>query len=119
VQVKATGAQLSQLQRLLYLLENCLAIVLEHFIACLPRPAGSAMAADDEAPMDGAGLRQPGLEDAQKLGHPGDLSHFASRMRQTCARVEEVVELVQDVGQVKAEELDLINRQLRAYLSSL
>jgi hypothetical protein len=94
--------------------------VLEHFIACLPRPAGSAMADDDdEAPAEGPAGRAPSPADALKLGHPSDLAHFATRMRESCSRVEQAVELVQEVAQLPAEELGLLNRQLRAYLASL
>ncbi len=88
-------------------------------MACLPRPAGSAMADDDEAPAERPGQRQPSPGDALKLGHPGDLAHFATRMRESCSRVDQVVELVQEAAALPAEELELLNRQLRAYLASL
>ncbi|KAF8066245.1 NUP205 [Scenedesmus sp. PABB004] len=152
---RGAAALLSQLRQQLHLVEQCLAIVLLHFVQCLPRPdtaavmaaseggggpGGDAMALDGGA---GAGgdqlLPSPGPEAAARLGSAGDLQFFAGKMRDVCSGADEAVSHVRELLAVaggggpgaggaplggeeygeSCDSLELLNRQLKAYLASL
>lgn len=151
---RGAAALLGLLTKQLNLLEQCLAIVLLHFVQCLPRPdTAAAMAASegggaaDTFMQDGAAaapadplLPNPGPEAAAKLGAAEDLTFFAGKMRDVCSgsdgavsRVRAVLEMAGgeggDAGRgmpvggevyvESCESVELLNRQLKAYLASL
>lgn len=103
--------------------------------------------ADDNTPAGVGGLGvsdqllpSPGPDAAAKLGSISDLQFFAGKMRDVCSGSDEVISKVRQVlalagggesaaggkGPIGAEvydeslnSVDLLNRQLKAYLASL
>ncbi|KAF6258705.1 hypothetical protein COO60DRAFT_1638930 [Scenedesmus sp. NREL 46B-D3] len=149
---RGAAALLGLLTKQLHLLEQCLAIVLLHFVQCLPRPdTAAAMEASeggaDTLMQDGGAaapadplLPSPGPEAAARLGAADDLGFFAGKMRDVCSgsdnavsRVRAVLDIASETGGdagrglavggeayvESCESVELLNRQLKAYLASL
>ncbi|KAI8466819.1 MAG: hypothetical protein J3K34DRAFT_524227 [Monoraphidium minutum] len=146
------GALLRRLAALLHLLEQCLAIVLLHFLQCLPRPdrslsdgadrgAGADAMAVDALGGGGGGADGgppgPGPADAERLGSELDLQYLGGKLRDVCIAVDELGPQVRAAlcgggGELAGgggggggafggalDSLELLNRQIKAYLAAL
>lgn len=132
----AASALDRRLAKLLYLLENSLAIVALHFLRCLPRlyPAtgGSgapsatatgrtqdAMLLDDAyTSLELMALPTPSEADAAKLGSASDLRFFMTRLQETCLKAEGLLSRSAAMPpQHSLEGLELMVRSLKPYIA--
>ncbi|GAX76338.1 hypothetical protein CEUSTIGMA_g3784.t1 [Chlamydomonas eustigma] len=133
-----------QVGRLLFTVENALAVIVIHFLRYLPRPfgagnssagaimSGSQLTANEDnvaannqlleeasVCLDLHNLKPPTEEDAANLGTSADLAYFMSKLQETLCRMEELLErrLEQAMRQRNLEGIDIMTRTLKVYCS--
>eukprot|EP00798_Chlamydomonas_sp_ICE-L_P006432 gene6432-3061_t len=128
------GSQLS-------IVENSLAIVLLHFLRCLPRGsllsggagvskgalvlAAGARKGENSMQLDEAAaslelmsIPEPTEEDALQLGSRGDLVYFMSRLQETLLKTESLLCKSDAIPHHSVEGIDLMLRTLKSYVIS-